>query len=281
MPDLHSLLERADRAVSRVPMPEVDIESIRRRRDRRHRDQRLTAGLVGISVFAAALSILFGLGSADHTERDPAGTVPSQPEEVEVVARYFEPDSGGPSPYSAPQFLYVYADGRVLAWGWGSDYVTERRLTPEGVELVRSREIQAADLTPSSTGVPADVWEDPAIEPYVPLYYAVCYTMDVPDGAPQTQQGNDGYEYPSRVVGFFPPAARAILRGELTHGTAGDPDAPTPECSRVTTAEADALVDILRDVRVADSGGMGIIWELQMILPHGVMLGYCSPGSCG
>ena len=279
MSDPHSLLERADRAASRVPLPDGGLERILRRRDRKRRNQRIMAGAVGIAVFATVMSVLMGLGSAGHTQVDVgrSGAVPSAPQEGEVVAQFNEPYEGEPS---APQFLYVYADGRVLAWGWGSDFLTERRLTPEGVELVRSGSIEAADLTPSSSGVPLDIWRDPQIKPFVPSRYAVCYSLDLAEGAPQTQ-GYDGYELPSRVVGFFPAPARAILEGELTRGTVGDPDSSDPVCSAVTTDEVRVLEDILSDVTVRNSEGIEIFWDIDMVLPHGVHIGHCSPGSCG
>ena len=55
MSDLKALLERADRAVSDVPLPADGLEGLQRRRDRKRRNQRITAGVVGIAVFVAAI----------------------------------------------------------------------------------------------------------------------------------------------------------------------------------------------------------------------------------
>ena len=164
MLDLHSLLERADRTASHVPLPDGGLERILRRRDRKRRNQRITAGAVGITVFATVVSVLMVLESSGHTQINAGGpgTGPSTSAEGEVIAQFNEPYEGE---LSAPQFLYVYAAGRVLAWGWGSDFLTERRLTPGGVDLVRAGDIQAADLTPSSSGVPLDLWLDLGILP--------------------------------------------------------------------------------------------------------------------
>ena len=210
----------------------------------------------------------------------PEGGVPSTPEEGKLIARFLEP--------YGPKFVFVYADGRVITQEGGVGFLTERRLTPEGVELVRSGAIQADDLWSGSVGIPAELWEDPEIKPFVPSRYAVCYDRE--GGNPETI--NSGYEYPSTVLPFFPAEARAILRGELTHGNvdSGTGDLANPECSEVTIEEARALDEILGGtptsqggsvgVRVEDSEGNKISWELQAILPHGVAVGYCSPNPC-
>ena len=83
MPDIHSLLERADRTTSHVPLPDGGLERILRRRDRKRRNQRISAGVVGISVFAALVSVLMGLESSGHTQVNVGGpgTVASTPAE--------------------------------------------------------------------------------------------------------------------------------------------------------------------------------------------------------
>jgi transglutaminase-like putative cysteine protease len=58
MPDLKALLERAERAVSVVPLPPDGLDGLRRRRDRRRRSQRLSAGVVGMTVFVSAVWIV-------------------------------------------------------------------------------------------------------------------------------------------------------------------------------------------------------------------------------
>jgi hypothetical protein len=200
--------------------------------------------------------------------------------EGELIAHFLEP--------YGPKFVFVYADGRVITQEGGVGFLTERHLTPGGTELVRSGDIQADGLWSGSDGIPAELWEDPEIKPYVPSRYAVCYHRE--GGSPETN--NSGYEYPSTVLPFFPAQARAILRGELTHGNVGSEtgDLDNPECSEVTIEEARALDEILGGtptsqggsvgVRVEDSEGNEISWELQAILPHGVAVGHCSPNPC-
>ena len=48
MSDLKALLDRADRAVAHVPLPADGLEGLQRRRDRKRRNQRIAAGVVGI-----------------------------------------------------------------------------------------------------------------------------------------------------------------------------------------------------------------------------------------
>jgi hypothetical protein len=87
---------------------------------------------------------------------------PSEPLRGELVKR-----DGGIHPWWE---TYLYADGRLLSLdqfaiedGW-----VEQRLTPEGVELLRS----APSL--STNWLPANAWEDAEPEPYVPSRYLVC-----------------------------------------------------------------------------------------------------------
>jgi hypothetical protein len=126
-------------------------------------------------------------------------------------------------------WVFVYADGRVISWvnraGGISEQVIERRLTPEGVELVRSGILQARDLLGPTNEVPTDAWEDPKARAFVPSRYSVCAWID-----DYTQ---------CRVLRFLPAPARGVLRGGTAVFRAGE------ECTEVTTEEARELLDIL------------------------------------
>lgn len=172
MPELGTVLERADRAVSRVPLPAGGVEQLTRLRDRKRRNQRITAGVVGIAVFAAAVWIVTTGGPIDRTQTpaatgptgpsevaDPVGLIglppegakPSTPETGELVLSFmFGHTSGDPGRFN----VNVYADGRLIwqrlgdqtggADAYATPYSTgllEQRLTPEGVELVRAEVI--------------------------------------------------------------------------------------------------------------------------------------------
>jgi hypothetical protein len=163
MSDLRSLLDRADRAVSRVPLADDGLEGLRNRRDHRRRNQRITAGVVGIAVFAAAIWVVTS-GAPSGPRRTPGGTsptpaptfpgrvgligiapkgaTPSSPSTGELVLAFTFGHTGGDSGRFR---VYVYADGRLISERLGDPSgkgdatgLIEQRLTAEGVELVRS-----------------------------------------------------------------------------------------------------------------------------------------------
>lgn len=75
------LLERARR---QFPAPERVMDSLRNRRDRKRRNQRITAGVVGIAVFVAAGWIVRDATSLGRTERTvvPGGSGATGPAET-------------------------------------------------------------------------------------------------------------------------------------------------------------------------------------------------------
>lgn len=280
--------ETLERIARRIPILEPAYERLLRRRDRKRRNQRIASGVVGIAVFVAGLLIVTSVGPLNRSETrvvpggagtgptvtptaapepgwdgvgiPPEGTIASAPETGDLIGHHGE--------YYGD--VYVYADGRVIwsAGGPPSRRIYERRLTAEGVDLVRSGVIEPAVTKTDDQfhrsvldGVPATAWADAEAELYVPSRYAFCFWPMSGDSNSGTVNG--GYEYPSTVLPFFPPAARAILRGEVSNG---------PECSAVTTDEARTLDEMLTDVRVEDAEGDPIGWEVAPILPHGAPL---------
>ena len=91
MSDLKALLERAERAVSVVPLPPDGLAGLRRRRDRRRRNQRLSAGVVGMAVFVSAVWIVTNGLPFDRTETPGvpggAGTGPALDPFVSISAQ--------------------------------------------------------------------------------------------------------------------------------------------------------------------------------------------------
>src|SRR3990172_337208 len=75
MSDLRSTLERG---VGSATPPPDGFERMLRRRDRKQRNQRVTAGVVGIAVFVAAVWIVTTGGPFDRT-LTPATTEPTGP----------------------------------------------------------------------------------------------------------------------------------------------------------------------------------------------------------
>jgi Tol biopolymer transport system component len=81
MSDTKELLERAWR---QAPQPENVMNSLIRRRDRKRRNQRIAAGVVGIAVFVAAIWVVTNGGAFDRT-KTPAAPGPSMvPRALEV-----------------------------------------------------------------------------------------------------------------------------------------------------------------------------------------------------
>jgi len=157
--------ERYERAFARFEPPPDAFGRFLTYHDRRRQRRQVTAGVVGIAVFVAAIVLVAsspfertdapgvpGAGAAtgpsvppdpDRASSiglPPEGADPSSPERGELVITY----------YGRPEFgvlqVLVYADGRVI---WREEYGSnsadgistgflEHRLTPEGVELLRS-----------------------------------------------------------------------------------------------------------------------------------------------
>jgi hypothetical protein len=59
--------ETLERIARRVPVPESAYERLLLRRDRKRRNQRIAAGVVGIAVFVTTVSVVWGVGSQDRT----------------------------------------------------------------------------------------------------------------------------------------------------------------------------------------------------------------------
>lgn len=161
MNDVRTILERG---VGGATPPPDGFERMLRRRDRKRRDQRIAAGVVGIAVFIAAIWIVTSGGPFERSQTPAAtgsttvapdytgpvglqglpadGATPSTPVRGELVLSmgFGHTDGDG-----GRFHVDMYADGRLI-WqrlgdrsGQGEPTgLIEQRLTPEGVELVRS-----------------------------------------------------------------------------------------------------------------------------------------------
>jgi hypothetical protein len=170
-PDRFDVLERFENLFE---TPGPSLERFVRRRDRKRRNQRIAAGVVGLGVFMAAIwivtsggpvhrSITPGVTGPTDVSGEPApvglvglppqGAAPSLPARGELVFSFvFGHGSGDPGRFG----VNVYEDGRVIRERLGDvpggvDYpdeltgFVEQRLTPEGIELLRS-EVLATGL---------------------------------------------------------------------------------------------------------------------------------------
>jgi hypothetical protein len=89
-----------ERSAERYEVPDLSTDGLLRRRDRRRRNQRIAAGVVGIAVFVAAVWIVTSVSSLDRSETSvgPAGDVtgPAETGPAEAAPRlgppYGKPD---------------------------------------------------------------------------------------------------------------------------------------------------------------------------------------------
>jgi hypothetical protein len=258
-------------------MPEPAWDRLVGRRDRKRRNQRIAAGVVGIAVFVAAVWIVTNGLSFDRTQTPaapgpaetgptetgptvtgpvtghtgdpssvgfaglpPKGATPSEPLRGELVMS----DSGGHPWYA----VNVYADGRLIwsrqvhvdGFGWGplvSRWI-EQRLTPEGVELLRSGAVPlGGQFENLGEQLPVSAWEDPKLRPYVPSRYGACFVKGNENGPPS-------------LADLLPAEAQELLRGaEHVVNTWG--------CLslEVTTEDVRSLVEILSDAGFELLGG--------------------------
>ena len=110
MNDYRSVLERVG---SNFAPLDLELESLLRRRDRKRRNQRIAAGVVGIAVFVAAVWIVISAGSPDRTQR-PANEPSVSP--AEDVARGFLAAFGAFDPEAAMTYVADDADLQGLIY---------------------------------------------------------------------------------------------------------------------------------------------------------------------
>lgn len=265
---------------------EALIEEARQRARARRSRYRRVGILVSIAAVAAiaATAAVMGTGPSpvDRPVVDsPAGAgapVADPPvRDATLVASWGRIHEG---------WVLVYEDGRVIRYpdaGAGlvvdqSRYaIVERRLTPAGLELVRSGAIVVSQFVEYAR-MPEDVWAEAKWRPYVPAEYAVCHW----------DQSAGRLSAASSVFAELPPAARALLRdrqrpftGFSFNPTNEPPGVLGPvECFALTTDEADRLVEVSSrpDVqRYRDEGtylrfvGERLVVEMwiQPVMPHG------------
>jgi hypothetical protein len=272
------------------------FDDVTRRRDSKHRNQRVTAGVVGLAVFVVAILIVASVKSLDRSETTvvPAASGTTGPTETTPTPTPTTADDAGWDGYGIPPegtalsspvegqpileqsaegeillgervtcgtdcpnwyhtFLIVYADGRVLWWNdlrrlepegnlGGGNFVMERRLTPEGVDLVRS------GVEPGNADdygdLPDSAWADATARPYAPPRYAVCFRANGED---------DPSSHPMHAaVDLLPASATALLDGS-------DPDPLHPGCLVVSTEAARAFSEILSDVGLDPAADLGAV----------------------
>ena len=215
----------------------------------------------------------------------PVGATQSAPESGELVIQYWL-DTIGPKGGGGAR-AWVYADGRLITLRRG---FLEQRLTPEGVELLRSEIVSAGlehyppapgpwihnviqvrigdrlvgyhanfserlreRLADPASWLPASAWADRQIRAYVASRYSVKY-----HARPKTLER-------SRILSLLPAPAEDMLRSKdavAEHGQLGFGGFPpllpiTAYSSNLTTEEARALAQALDDAGIKRDGRLG------------------------
>ena len=146
------------------------IADAHRRARRRRAGFALIAAASALALVGSALAIFEGPTDA------PAGAPePDEPGITAAPVNAAKADVIGVWARIHEGWIYVYDDGRVLSHpDFGS--ISERRLSPRGLDLVRRGTLAPQDLQLSltMTTVPAEVWSDPIPDAYRPDRYAVC-----------------------------------------------------------------------------------------------------------
>jgi dipeptidyl aminopeptidase/acylaminoacyl peptidase len=123
--------QSVERAAERFRLSDGSFERLVRRRDRKHRNERIAAGVVGIAVFVAAVWIVMSVGSVDRT-RTPAvpggaetGPTPTPPAQTALRSGYLIDLNTGemtPLPKSIAGVGYsVSPEGTMVAYASPDD----------------------------------------------------------------------------------------------------------------------------------------------------------------
>jgi hypothetical protein len=160
----------------------------------------------------------------------PDGAAPSEPPRGELVM-----SDGGIHPWYE---VYLFTDGRLIWARDGSAWI-EQRLTPDGVELLRSGAVELGGQHENpGEQLPASAWEDPELRPYVPSRYMVC-----------------PWDAPKNFVSLLPPPARELVRGIEPTDARTDVGDWAPGCLNVTIEDARSLAEILTDAGFEEGPG--------------------------
>lgn len=136
MDELKELMQRADGAVSRIPLPEDGFQRLTRVRVRRRRNQRIIAAGVGLAIGLAAViagtSILRSSPSpAPGDTLPPISTPPS-------TIAFGRAGDGGASATAAQVYL-EHPDGTITPLTGGPDSNTPDGWSPDGSQILVTR----------------------------------------------------------------------------------------------------------------------------------------------
>jgi hypothetical protein len=287
MADIRTLLERG--YANATPPPD-GFERMLRRRDRRRRNQRIAAGVVGIAVFVAAVWIVTNGLSFDRA-RTPAAPGPKEtgPAETGPLTGYtgdpfsvgfggLPPESATPSepfpgeaiwtplftcervpPCQGPTLDFSTTPVRVYVTNLYTDgRLVWAMISSQGGCCRVSAWIEQR-LTPMGVKSMEDLppWGE---NPGEQLPVSAWEDVELRPYVPQR------YAILPRSLGLFPAAARDLLRGtetfckQLWHGQGWI------ECFQVTIDDARALAEILGDAgfegpEIDEGSPGGLVWD--------------------
>ena len=185
------------------------IADARRRARRRRAGYGIAAAVSALVLGAGAIMMLGGPSDARRTTVDPergGAALPAPPADgAAVVAEWVQFHAG---------WAYVYDDGRVL-WTTDGGSITQQRLSPEGLDLVREGEIDPASFVLGRASIPEYALAEPVPIAYQPSNYAICAVVvnssgHAKDGPPADQ-----------IEALLPEAVRtqvAGTAGSFRHG---------------------------------------------------------------
>lgn len=136
MDELRTLIQRADRAASRIPLPEDGLRQLTRIRVRRRRNQRLTAAVVGLAIGLAAVI------TATSILRTSPSSVPgdtSPPVSAPPSAIAFGRADSGAGPTAVAQVYLEQPDGTTTQLTHGPDSNTLDAWSPDGSQILVAR----------------------------------------------------------------------------------------------------------------------------------------------
>ena len=202
----------------------------------------------------------------------PEGATPSAPERGELVDSYFIAIGG----YRYAGVARLYADGRLIwrqhfpdqEWSSSTGWV-EQRLTPQGVELVRTRHGNPLQLLES---LPPSAWEDPQFRTYVPVGYAACLGLRDPNKLGAAQTSSVSLPPIEQLLAALPAPAADLLRGRLTvPAVLGSSDAQY-DCLALSTDDARRIDRALTDAGVAGGTDSMVRYHLNYLGQDGTPL---------
>jgi Tol biopolymer transport system component len=136
MDELHTLIQRADRAASRIALPEDGFQRLTRVRVRRRRNQRITAAAVGLAIGLAAVitgtSILRSSPSPVPGDTSPPISTPPS------TIAFGRAGDGGASAKAAQVYL-EHPDGTITPLTGGPDSNTLDAWSPDGSQVLVAR----------------------------------------------------------------------------------------------------------------------------------------------